>query len=63
MSYSEYISKQETYCKEHNYPVYIAKNGVCFQCEKNIFENEDTRNNADKSLITGCPFCYCTYCD
>lgn len=25
MSYSEYISKQETYCKEHNYPVFIAK--------------------------------------
>lgn len=63
MSYSEFISKQETYCKEHHYPVFITEDGVCFWCKKNIFENENTRNNADKTLITGCPFCHHTYCD
>ena len=63
MIYDEFVLKQETYCKEHNYPTFIAKDGVCFWCKKNVFEDENTQKNADKLLITGCPFCHHTYCD
>lgn len=72
MDYSEFILKQKRFCESNHLPQYALEgtnNGVCSgidkkrKCNRNIFEDERLREVADKEHITGCPFCYKSFCD
>lgn len=70
----EAIKAQEQYCEEHELPHFAPRSGVCWYCHQNIYsENGFTRfgektsgisvEGAGSHMITGCPFCYRSYCD
>lgn len=56
------IEAQQAYCKEHEYPMFMPDNGLCFRCNKDITERI-TAERAGKELITGCPLCHWSYVD
>ena len=65
------IQAQKKYCNDKGYPHFAPRNGVCFDCNKNIYQQIKrekyttgiTVEKAGSSLITGCPHCHRTYCD
>lgn len=65
------IDAQDKYCKEKGYPHFAPRNGRCYRCNKQIYEQIDHGNyktgisveKAGKELVTGCPHCNRTYCD
>jgi len=59
----KFIDNQEKYCKEHNAPFFMAKSGMCWRCERDIIPREIERGNDGSHLVTGCPFCFRSYCD
>lgn len=60
---NEYAKKQEEFCEKNGYPKFAPRDGVCYSCNKNIYDDEATAKFADSHLITGCPFCSKSYCD
>ena len=63
---------QWDYCSENGYPIFAPSSGFCPRCRRQIYypivypdgstagiSVEYARNN----LITGCPFCYTSFCD
>ncbi len=55
---------QKNYCKEKVYPLFAPKDGVCWNCGKNIYcVNGISVEQASNNLITGCPFCHRSFCD
>ncbi|MBU9711104.1 hypothetical protein [Evansella tamaricis] len=70
------IKAQEEYCKRTGAPHFAPSSGVCWKCNKNIYNPHEkavldgkhyfsgiTTEKAASELITGCPHCYRTYCD
>ena len=67
------ISAQEKYSKEKGYPHFAPRNGSCWRCGRNIYDELEHAGTAYKTgipvekaeseLITGCPHCNRTYCD
>jgi len=59
---------QAKYCAEKGHPHFAPGSGICWKCNRNIYQNYETngRISAGKtgeSLVTGCPHCYRSYCD
>ena len=63
---------QKDYCKENKEPHFAPENGICWKCNRNIYQNYDRGNvitdgvtleSASKHLITDCPHCHRSYCD
>lgn len=52
------IEAQKKLCQEKQYPHFAPQNGICWSCNRQIFEIE-----TGLSLVTGCPFCHRSYCD
>ena len=57
------IRKQAEYCEQNNLPVFIDNDGRCANCGSDIFLDASTRDKADHALITGCPFCFKSFCE
>ena len=60
------IILQKQYCYTKKIPLFIPPDGVCYnrKCRKNIFNRGGyTVHEAASTHITGCPFCYDTWCD
>ena len=56
------IEAQEKYCKEHKAPHFAPHSGICWSCNKQIYEKISLEKAATE-LITGCPHCNRSYCD
>lgn len=62
---------QAKLCKEKNYPHFAPTDGVCYDCNRNIYRQIDhggyktgiSVEMAGKTLITGCPHCHYSYCE
>ena len=61
---------QEAYCNQREVPMFAPRNGLCYRCGYNIFLPINgshgsvlgvTVEDAGKKLITGCPFCNCSF--
>lgn len=52
---------QKQYCKQHDLPNF-ALNGRCFSCGRNVFQHY-TAEEAATTHITGCPYCFRSFCD
>lgn len=71
----ESIKAQANYCKEKGYPHFAPRSGVCWNCNRNIYnpykrkygdreyETGITTEEASSELVTGCPHCNKSYCD
>ena len=61
------IEAQEKYCNDNELPLFAPRNGVCWSCDKNIYnthkDNHIDLKQASGELVTGCPFCFKSYCD
>ena len=55
---------QAELCKERGLPHFAPDNGVCWRCNKNIYQNYETSMGVTgKEFVTGCPHCNRSYCD
>ena len=46
------------------YGAFVSPDFVCISCGKDLFDDERTYEVAkDGGLITGCPFCYKSFCE
>jgi hypothetical protein len=64
---------QRKFCEEKGYPHFAPRNGICWSCNRNIYEQIEHHNynfstgisveSAASGLVTGCPHCYKSYCD
>lgn len=65
---------QVEYCKETGAPHFAPRNGVCWNCNKNIYQELPHKHHttimcgitveqAKNQLVTGCPHCNRSYCD
>ena len=43
--------------------MFMPKNGKCWHCNGDIIEDELKNGNDGSELVTGCPYCFRTYCD
>ncbi|MGJ9460079.1 hypothetical protein [Oceanobacillus sp. CF4.6] len=64
----ESIQGQKKYCEEQNLPHFAPGNGICWNCNRNIYEPGNkgfgiTSEQARNELVTGCPHCNRSYCD
>lgn len=70
----ESIKAQRNYCEKTGAPHFAPRNGVCWSCNKNIYEEHPWKYNpeitsgidverAATELVTGCPHCNRSYCD
>ena len=68
------IKAQMKYCEETGAPHFAPRNGTCWNCGLNIYEEHRNKYNPDipsgidverasTSLVTGCPHCNRSYCD
>lgn len=58
------IEGQRKYCKENNYPHFAPADGICWKCNRNIYEPPYiTVEKASNELITSCPYCNISYCE
>ena len=69
---SKAIQAQEKLCEEKGYPHFAPRDGRCWSCRRNIYEEYERPSGyktgvqvekASTELITGCPHCNRTYCD
>ncbi len=49
---------QAELCSRHGLPHFAPFDGVCWSCRRQIYEELD-----GTGLVTGCPFCFRSYCD
>lgn len=56
------IDAQTKYCNEHKAPHFAPSDGVCWNCRKQIYSSISLEK-ADTELVTGCPYCFRSYCD
>ena len=61
-NYEQHIGAQREYCRDHHLPMFVPSDGLCFRCNKQIYEGM-TIAEAGNKHITGCPHCLRTYCD
>lgn len=68
------IEGQIKHCKEKGYPYFAPNDGVCWDCNQQIYSEGKSRwsgriskgisvERASSELITGCPHCNRSYCD
>lgn len=66
------VRAQLAYCEHNNVPMFAPKSGVCSRCFRQIFmpivypdgcQIGISVEYAANNLITGCPFCYASFCD
>jgi len=65
---SECVQKQKQLCKEKNYPHFAPNSGICWKCNRNIYQNyiigdRISHGKSGEEFITGCPHCHRSYCD
>lgn len=59
---------QELYAKANLLPSFQPNKGECYNCNKNVYQDYETRQGyslarAASSLTTGCPHCNRSFCD
>ena len=57
-SIADAIRAQEMLCSARGVPHFAPRNGICWSCQRQIYEELD-----GTSYVTGCPFCHRSYCD
>lgn len=66
---SECMQKQRDLCKEKGYPHFAPNSGICWRCNKNIYQNYKeidgrvSHGESGEEHIIGCPHCNRSYCD
>ena len=58
----EKLAAQRHYCKVNELPYFAPDYGICWYCGENIYKYISFEK-ASSELITGCPYCFRTYCD
>jgi hypothetical protein len=59
---SEALKAQADYCSREKLPHFAPDDGICWKCNNQIYEKIPI-SRAANSLVTGCPWCYRSYCD
>ena len=62
MNNQEKITAQKEYTDKNNLPLFAPRNGKCWCCGNNIYD-KISLEKASNDLITGCPFCFRSFCD
>jgi len=59
------MKAQNEFCKKKNYPHFAPGDGRCFKCNNQIYSGERAISveRANSELITGCPYCFYSYCE
>jgi len=55
------IKAQEKLCEERGLPHFAPRSGVCWSCQRQIYDPDGGYNGA--SFVTGCCWCHRSYCD
>jgi uncharacterized Zn finger protein (UPF0148 family) len=53
---------QRIHCEKNGYPQFAPPDGVCYWCGRQIYD-KISEAVAQNNLITGCPWCYHSYCE
>lgn len=57
------VEAQKKFCEENELPNF-AGNGACFSCGRNVYdEGGYSVEYASERLVTGCPYCFRSFCD
>jgi len=56
----EAAALQERYCERHGLPMFVPRNGLCFNCHQPAI---DSFYDASTRHITSCPHCRRSFCD
>lgn len=60
---AELFAKQPRPFKGFDSP-FVPRGFICYSCGRDILQSEGSLKDArDGRMITGCPFCYRSYCD
>ena len=51
---------QQEYCTTNGVPMYSPSDGICYYCDKQIYEDIKLEV-AESSLITRCPYCHYSF--
>jgi|AntRauTorcE11898_2_1112593.scaffolds.fasta_scaffold121493_2 uncharacterized protein with PIN domain len=62
MSIEEKKKLQIKYCRENGHPHFAPRNGICFKCNKQIY-NKISEEKVANELITSCPHCMRSFRD
>jgi len=62
MTVEQKLAAQVEYCRVNKLPLFVPANGICWKCNKQIFDAIGDRR-ASTELITGCPYCSRSFCD
>lgn len=60
---SEACANQRKLCEEKGYPHFAPGDGICYDCRRQIYLHPRANDESDKSLITGCYYCFYSYCE
>lgn len=62
---SDLCNAQVMYCNARGLPVFIPRDGYCWNCGENIFDKKYGYNQGDASKchLTRCPHCLKSFCD
>lgn len=66
ISREKFIENQIEACKKAGLPegtIFMNKNGICWNCKKDVLQRAIDSGKDGTEMITGCNFCYRTYCD
>lgn len=55
------VKAQVEYCIENDLPMFAPKDGRCYSCGRDVFEDYSYKE-ASSSLITGCRKCNYSFC-
>lgn len=72
----EAVMGQRQYCERTGAPHFAPKSGICWNCNRIIYETSEkvgylgekvitgiSVEEASTSLVTGCPHCFRSYCE
>ena len=64
---SEARKAQDKYCDRESYPHFAPRDGICVNCNKDIYTEQDKTGisveKAGTTLITVCQHCSWSFCD
>jgi len=62
----DFIEKQLKIFKGQGFmdgQMFLPSDGLCYHCKRDVIKYEIEKGNDGSKSVTGCPFCFKSYCD
>lgn len=63
---NEFIKRQKEIIQDGSFmqgSMFMPNDGYCYHCRGDVLQEEINRGNDGSKLVTGCMFCYRSYCE